>query len=105
MPNTFPIEPSGAKPWLVEYHEKVWIEDFPPIPNNWRLMIRAVIENRVMVAPELYGRPLRRPLVGLRKIRVGDYRIVFLIKAKKITVIIIGHRRDVYQRIFSRLTK
>ena len=34
---------------------------------------------------------------GLRKFRVGDYRVVFTIMEDTVLVLRIGHRRDVYR--------
>ena len=46
-----------------------------------------------------FGKPLRYSLKGHRRLRVGDYRIVYRIAAdKKIVVIIaIKHRKDIYE--------
>jgi mRNA interferase RelE/StbE len=35
---------------------------------------------------------------GLRKLRVGDYRVIFAILGTQVQVLRIGHRRDVYER-------
>jgi len=40
---------------------------------------------------------LSQSLGGLWKIRVGDYRIVYEIEEKKVTVWAIRHRTDVYR--------
>ena len=42
--------------------------------------------------PELSGR-----FTGLRKLRVGDYRVVFAIMGDSVLVTRIAHRRDVYR--------
>jgi mRNA interferase RelE/StbE len=48
--------------------------------------------------PEL-GIPLRGELKGLHKYRVGMFRIVYTVQRSKllVTVIDIGHRKDVYR--------
>lgn len=43
--------------------------------------------------PALKGR-----FAGLRKLRVGDYRVVFAILGAQVLVLRIGHRREVYDR-------
>ncbi len=43
--------------------------------------------------PMLKGR-----FAGLRKLRVGDYRVIFAILGAHVLVLRIGHRRDVYER-------
>ena len=35
---------------------------------------------------------------GLRKLRVGDYRVIFAILGAQVLVLRIGHRREVYER-------
>lgn len=42
--------------------------------------------------PELRGK-----FAGLRKFRVGDYRVIFAIIGDSVIVTRIGHRRDVYR--------
>ena len=41
---------------------------------------------------------LKGPFGGLRKLRVGDYRVIFAILGKQVLVLRIGHRREVYDR-------
>ena len=40
---------------------------------------------------------LKGKWAGLRKYRVGDYRVVFAIVKNEVRVVRIGHRRDVYR--------
>lgn len=41
--------------------------------------------------------PLKGPFAGLRKLRVGDYRVVFAITEQDVIVLRIGHRREIYK--------
>jgi mRNA interferase RelE/StbE len=41
---------------------------------------------------------LKGQFSGLRKLRVGDYRIIFAILGDRVLVLRIGHRRGVYER-------
>jgi len=41
---------------------------------------------------------LKGEFAGLRKFRVGDYRIIFAILEQKVLILRIGHRRDIYKR-------
>ena len=47
----------------------------------------------------LMGKPLMGDLSGFRSLRVGDYRILYVVVAKKILIQIvkIGHRREIYR--------
>ena len=41
---------------------------------------------------------LKGEFAGLRKLRVGDYRVIFAILGTDVLVLRIGHRREVYDR-------
>ena len=41
---------------------------------------------------------LKGPYSGLRKLRLGDYRVIFAILGTQVLVLRIGHRREVYER-------
>ena len=42
--------------------------------------IKRAIERKLMTAPEMYGERLKGTLKDLWKLRVGDYRVIFLKK-------------------------
>jgi len=41
---------------------------------------------------------LKGQFTGLRKYRVGDYRVIYVILGKDVLILRIGHRRDVYKK-------
>jgi len=41
---------------------------------------------------------LKGEFSGLRKLRVGDYRVIFAILSPEVLVLRIGHRREIYDR-------
>jgi len=84
------------------YHELVVKSDIPNLGTTERRRIKQAIEKKLTTHPELYGVPLHQSLVGYRKLRVGDYRIVFRIIKKQIIVLIIAHRRKVYEIVTKR---
>ena len=51
------------------------------------------LATRADTYPVLKGR-----FAGLRKLRVGDYRIIFAILGEQVLVLRIGHRREAYDR-------
>ena len=62
--------------------------------KNW------VIKNLVNTPdPRLHGKALKGNLKGIWRYRVGDYRLLTYIEEDKviITVIEIGHRKDIYK--------
>ena len=63
-----------------------------------RMRIVAAID-RLAETPHL-GSALKGDLRGLRRIRVGDYRVVYEVRDDELLVLVIrvAHRRDVYRR-------
>ncbi len=41
---------------------------------------------------------LKGQFAGLRKYRVGDYRVIYAILGEEVLVLRIGHRKDVYRK-------
>lgn len=80
----------------VIYHHLVVRYDIPKLPSAWKEKVRRAIEDRLTAQPNLYGKPLRRSLKGYRKLRVGDYRIIFRIEKNTVKILIIQHRSVVY---------
>lgn len=78
------------------YHEDVLRIDIPRLPGTMRVRIRRAIEERLTMHPEHFGKPLRRSLKGYRKLRVGDYRIIFRIAGQTVKILVISHRSVVY---------
>lgn len=81
----------------VLYHPEVLKTDIPGLNRNIKARLRTAIENRLTRAPEDYGKPLRGELRSLWSLRVGDYRVMYRIKQKKVKVIQIAHRKDAYK--------
>ena len=71
--------------YLVRYHPLVR-KDLSTINTTIKARIKNAIERRLMVDPIKYGDPLRKTLKGYRKVRVGDYRIVYKIEVEYIYI-------------------
>lgn len=80
----------------VIYHEQVVKSDIPRLTLSWKNKIKNAIEKKLTTNPEVFGKPLRQSLRGYRKLRVGDYRIVFRIEGVLVKVVLIRHRSEVY---------
>ena len=89
--------------FTIRYHYAVDIQDVPRLSREWRLRIQESIETKLTTQPDIFGKPLRRSLAGCRKLRVGDYRIIFIIGKTEVTVWAIGHRRDIYNIVMKRI--
>jgi mRNA interferase RelE/StbE len=88
----------GNKIFTVSYLDTVVQNDIPALPKTMRLRIKNAIETRLVVDPIGLGKPLRYSFIGHRRIRVGDYRIVFRVDMKShvVLIVLIKHRKDVY---------
>lgn len=88
----------------IHYHELVVKKDIPKLSKNVRARIKRAIEEKLTTHPEKFGKPLRRSLKGYRKLRVGDYRIIFRIENQTIKIFAIQHRSMVYTKSVTRMT-
>lgn len=94
------------------YAEEVKKKDIPKLSVEVREIVKLAIEAKLLFEPEKYGKPLRRSLRGYRKLRVGDYRVIFRIEGvggKKgegvaaVKIFAILHRSIVYKYAKSRV--
>ncbi|HEY75784.1 MAG TPA: type II toxin-antitoxin system RelE/ParE family toxin [Thermoflexia bacterium] len=81
--------------WLPEAVEDLSRLDRPVAQRIFDKM-RWLAENFEQVTPE----PLRGEWRGVYKLRVGPYRVLYTVdrENRRITVHLVGHRRDVYRR-------
>ena len=78
-------------------------KDISRIAGSMKDRLKVAIRERLMTEPAIYGKPLRSTLKGYWKLRVGDYRIVFGIKAGEVAIYAVCHRREVYNIVNNRL--
>ncbi|KKW02019.1 MAG: hypothetical protein UY36_C0012G0002 [Parcubacteria group bacterium GW2011_GWA1_49_11] len=81
----------------IKYHPLVFRVDIPKLDKAVRERIKISIEKKLAIAPLLYGIPLRNELRPLRKVRIGDYRILFLLEDMEVFIIAIGNRKEIYK--------
>lgn len=84
-------------PYALKYHQAVKTDDILLLNADIKSRIRTAIERRLSAVPHEYGEPLRKTLKGYWKLRVGDYRVVFLIEEQNVLIIGIRHRKEVYR--------
>ena len=89
--------------FTIAYHESVVAEDIVKLSTTDKARIKQAIEEKLTYEPEIFGKPLRKSLKGYRKLRVGDYRIIFRIEKQTIKIFCIGHRSAVYYRAQKRI--
>ncbi len=84
--------------YKVEYLNSVK-DDLNSISKSDKELIRKAIEKKLTTNPVELGKPLQYSLKGLRRLRVGNYRIIFQIQEENHTILVvkIGHRKEVYE--------
>lgn len=88
-----------ALKYTILYHEEVVTIDIPALSKNAKKIIVKAIEERLMVDPINFGKPLSYSLKGHRRLRVSDYRIIYRISVEEfvVTIVAIKHRKEVYK--------
>ena len=76
----------------VTYHSRVVKEDIPVLSSDIAVRIRSAIETKLMAEPMKYGQYLHGTLKGYRKLRIGDYRIIYRVASSDVLIIAIGHQ-------------
>jgi mRNA interferase RelE/StbE len=84
-------------PFEILYHPDVPQKDLPRIASAERQRIRRAIEQKLALFPHEFGAPLRHTLKGYWKLRVGDWRVIYKIQGRTITIFRIGPRREIYE--------
>ena len=81
--------------WRILYHHLVE-EDLESVgPSAARRIVKA-IDAKLTRSPMDFGLPLSGNLASFRKLRIGDYRVVYQVREKTIIVYVlaVGPRRD-----------
>ena len=85
--------------WRIEFDRDA-ARDLRKLGAEARRSILRFLRERIATSddPRRFGRALTRDLKGLRRYRVGDYRIVAAIEDDRFIVLVVtvGHRREVY---------
>lgn len=81
------------------YTSEVVSEQIPKLSAGVSRKIKKAVEKKLAIDPVAYGKPLRRSLKGLRRLRVEDYRVIYKIDhdQNQVIILMIGHRKDAYE--------
>ena len=72
------------------------IKDLQRLPTNVAENIFHKVEHE-LPASALQEKQLKGKYKGLRRMRVGDYRVIFEIRNDTVVVLQVTHRKDVYR--------
>ncbi|MGD0465861.1 MAG: type II toxin-antitoxin system RelE/ParE family toxin [Gammaproteobacteria bacterium] len=91
----------GNKSYTVQYLPVVVKEHIPLLSSTAKIRIKKAIEERLTVDPLGFGKPLRYSFKGHRRLRVGDYRVIYRVEPKiyLVLVVAIKLRRDSYEEL------
>jgi mRNA interferase RelE/StbE len=78
--------------FIIEYSRDA-LKNLETLTKAIKVRIKDAIDKKLTTYPLEFGKPLRDKLI-----RVGDYRIVYLVHEEQVLVMIveIDHRKDVY---------
>jgi len=78
-------------------YKKSILRDLKKISKSESRKILNQLEKELSRKPDSYP-ALKGPFEGLRRLRVGDYRVIYAILKDEVLVLRIGHRREVYKK-------
>lgn len=78
------------------YHPAVK-KDLRSIPKHEQARIKTALETKIAIDPAYFGQALKGSLKPCFKFRVGKYRIIYDVVGTSIHVLIIAHRKTVYE--------
>ena len=83
-----------------------WVVDVTPVARRELRLLRGAVQDRLRSAIRALANdptppdsiPMRGKGVGFRRLRVGNYRIIYRLHFERVMVIVIrvGHRSEVY---------
>ena len=92
--------------WTILYHPDV-NEDLESVGPSAARRIMRDIDEKLVKAPHQFSAPLSGNLTNFRKLRIGDYRVVYQVIDDRVIVFVlaVGPRRDkeVYKSALKRV--
>jgi mRNA interferase RelE/StbE len=82
--------------FTIRYLEFAKGKYFQAIAQDKRMLIKRAIGDKLTVNPRAFGKPLAGSLKGHYRLRIGDYRVIYRVNDDIVTVVAIGHRKDIY---------
>lgn len=85
--------------WIVRFDLKA-AKELRKLDRTTQKRIIKYIDECLTTFPFDYGEELKGHLGGLRRYRIGDYRIICEIQEEIVTILVlkIGHRKNIYSK-------
>lgn len=78
------------------YLQEVIDSHIPTLSSSAKKLVKRAIEERLVLDPISFGKPLKYSMKGHRRLRVGDYRVIYRIMHDVVSIIAIKHRSIAY---------
>ncbi|MGX6960773.1 MAG: type II toxin-antitoxin system RelE/ParE family toxin [Rickettsia endosymbiont of Pentastiridius leporinus] len=78
------------------YSDRAKFKDAQKLSSSIKATIKSAIEEKLLLDPIKFGKPLRYNFKNCRSLRVGSYRVIYQIESTTIKILKIGHRSDCY---------
>lgn len=85
--------------YQIFYKKTVISKDIPVLSQRDKLNIKRTIEEKLTIDPIRFGLPLRHTLKGYRRLRIGNYRVVYKIESNTVIILAIKHRKNIYKKL------
>ncbi len=86
--------------YKIKYARAVGKTDIPRLSKTNAKIILAVIDKKLTRNPKVFGKPLKYTLSGARSLRVGNYRVLYIIQGRTVQIFGIRHRSRAYKVFF-----
>ena len=86
------------KKYGIRYHPKVK-EDVKSLDRQTKEKIKKAIEEKLTTEPLIYGERLKGTLRDLWKLRVGSYRVIYILEEDTVYVLGVLYRREAYKNV------
>ena len=84
------------------YYDARIADDVATLSKTTQDQIKKAIGEKLASFPEIFGKPLRYSSIGFRSLRVGDYRVIYVIEKSVVNIYFVGHRSVVYKELKKR---
>ena len=93
------------KKFVIVYGNLISIKELKKLDPEVLKDVKRHIEEKLTERPEVFGKPLQKSLKGYRRMRMGNFRVIFKIENQTVKIVFIGKKPDVYQQFLKKMGK
>jgi len=80
-------------------YSDIALKDLEKLSSPIQKEILHSIEIKLGTKPAIFSKSLKYGLKNFRSLRVGDYRAIFLLEQETVMILLIDHRKTIYDRV------